>query len=145
MFALFLCAQPFHLLLTMHSITAQPPLIYSPADVLLITVHASVLLSSAVPNLHMQRHTAIPQTHRSSFLFSSSSPLFQVASEASASRSTPSLRPPHLHPCHRDIDWCCATRRLCCASANTSTIVLELIVGERAGRNPPQREPGESC
>lgn len=32
--------------LTMHSITVQPPLIYSLAEVLLITVHASVLLSS---------------------------------------------------------------------------------------------------
>lgn len=61
---------PFPSPFTMHSITVQPPLIYSLAEVLLITVHASVLLSSGAATAqepgvlyeHERRHTAVSQT-----------------------------------------------------------------------------------
>lgn len=52
----------------MHSITVQPPLICSLAEVLLITVHAPVLLSSGATavqkivhiNTHMSTHLTLP-------------------------------------------------------------------------------------
>lgn len=84
---------------TMHSITVQPPLICSLAEVLLITVHASVLLSSGATTVqeprvlykHERQRTAVAQTRRPSRLFFAS-----ISRRFQRSGEIPSLCSPHL-------------------------------------------------